>query len=766
VREVDDLLSFSIAHKGLIMVGVPLALNLFVLAGLGYLLHQEDMQKLQEEKENAINQHADDVRRLLFGAGNAVLKYTLGRNETQFAKYNEVRKEIAENSDQLLRLESGDQAQTLSLQHILLLQNRLLKIYDAACSATHEGRNGMNVFKELQLSFELQVLSKVFIKEIDKFIAIESNRQSLESHGGWLLPLKTFLALSVVANIALSIYLALFFGRNFADRLKTMIDNTLRLASDEPLHPIVAGNDEISLLDGVYHEMASVLKQARRKERVFIDNAADIICTIDEKRKFADVSPASEVVWGYSPADLIGRSVAAVTANDDLSATFAQVQDHKSATAEMNFENRITHKDGRLIDMLWSTYWSNHERTYFCVAHDITASKAAQNLLKESEARISTIIENLPVGLLIHDGQGNIELTNKKAEEMLMVAGSELLHDNLSSHFFPRKEDSGEAPLSSPARKSFAAIEELSCRRGDGTTLPIELHMNDLYYQSQRKSLAIMVDVSERYQLENARNELVHMVSHDLRTPLNSVEAIMDLLVVGALGQLTAAETDMALESKQELRRLLALINGLLDLEKIQAGALELEREVNSTLFIANKAFDAVADLAKKSKILLSNHAQDCELLCDADRLIEVMVLFVMDAVRQNPRPAAISIFADQTEAFSQFKVVSSPSVSSLSVTSPGAPSPGAQASRLHLDTTGDADTRCDSPKKEAETGSSGSGLWLVICQGIVAAHKGTLEITISDADETVYAFKIPQPDFGEAESSDEASAAPAPAGG
>ncbi len=713
------------------MVGVPLALNLFVLAGLGYLLQQEGREKQREEKEHAINQRIDDVRRLLFAASNAAFKYTLRRDAVLFSKYNKLKKEIEDNNDQLLRLESDDRAQTLSLEHIHLLESRILKVYDAAVSAVHEGRDGFDVFRELQLSYEFQALTNKFVSEVERFMLFsESQHQSAGSRRDWLLSLKAFLCASFLANIALSIFLARFFGRNFAGRLATMIDNTLRLAGGQPLHPIVRGNDEISLLDAVYHEMANVLKEAHRKERVLVDNAVDIICTIDEKRKFADVSPASELVWGYSPTDLIGRSVAAVISNDELSTTFPNVENHKGETVEMNFENRIKHKDGRLIDMLWSTYWSADERTYFCVAHDITVSKAAENRLKESEARILAIIENLPVGLLIHNQAGTIELTNRKAEEMLLLAGNDLLEHNVSSYFAPGKRQTMEAPLISPPSKSFAGFEELSCLRGDGGTLPIELYMNDLYYQGQRKSLAIIVDVSERHQLENARKELVNMVSHDLRTPLNAVVLMMDLLLIGALGQLTQAETDMAVESQHELNRLLALINGLLDLERIQAGALELEREVTSSLLIVDKAIDAIVALAKKSKVILTNYARDCELFCDANRLIEVIVLFVMDAMRQTASPTSISIFADETDAATatQFRVVS-------------------RREPAKLSTNNITSALTEAP---IQPGASGTGLWLVICKGIVAAHKGTLEMSDNDGDETVYAFKIPLPEFAQ----------------
>ena len=55
---------------------------------------------------------------------------------------------------------------------------------------------------------------------------------------------------------------------------------------------------------------------------------------------------------------------------------------------------------------MWSARWSQEDQTIFCVAHDITARKQTETILKEAEARVRLIVESLPIGLLIIDSGG------------------------------------------------------------------------------------------------------------------------------------------------------------------------------------------------------------------------------------------------------------------------------------------------------------------------------------------------------------------------
>src|SRR5262249_10803063 len=71
----------------------------------------------------------------------------------------------------------------------------------------------------------------------------------------------------VVFNVVLALALAVFFARGITNRLKTLTDNSVRLARDEPLSPVLGGADEIAELDRVFHEMAQALAAAKEKQR-------------------------------------------------------------------------------------------------------------------------------------------------------------------------------------------------------------------------------------------------------------------------------------------------------------------------------------------------------------------------------------------------------------------------------------------------------------------------------------------------------------------
>ncbi len=707
------MIKLNIAHKGLIVVAVPLALNLLVLAGMAYLLDQESGQREREEKNNALNARLIDRRKFFVECLNVTWKGAMRQEPSLHVKYEKLKERFAENYQELLKMEADDPELLSALKHNHLLESRLFHLMDASQSIAAQGGDGLLMFSEPQLQPEFKALVKYLGIRNGQFMLVQAQHQRAKPHNEWLPLEKAFLLCGVLANVIFSISLALYFGRNFVARLKAMIDNTIRLAANQQLHPTIAGSDEISRLDTVYHEMAEVLQQAHRKERSFIDNAVDVILTVDEKNKFADVNPASEQIWGYQPAELIGRTVASVVHVDDLP-LFAGVD--ASEETGVHFENRVQHKEGRLVDMLWSAYWSKDERTYFCVAHDITDRKTAERFLKESEARIGTIIENLPVGLLILNESGNIEAVNPKSEELLGCDSNKLIAQHIGD-YVDHKEDTDLATMSSLLEQCFQHSVELSCKRYDDTILPIEILIDELHFGKQRKFLAIMVDVSERHQLEIARQDLIQMVSHDLRTPLTSAGAIMDLLLTGTLGKLDETDLAMVAQSQRELYKLLALINGLLDLEKIQSGSFELNSEVSSASIIVEKATEAVFDLAKQAQVVLENHAKDSELLCDGERLVQVLVNLAMEAMRHNPPPQSIGLFAAESEDgnSTQFKVVA----------------------RHRSGTTNGAMT---SPGTTA-----GSGLWQVICNGIVKAHNGTLTLQ-DDGVEATYSFVIPLP--------------------
>lgn len=715
------MIGLNVTHKGLILVAVPAILNLFILGGLYYLWEQQKIQAKVESRADAFNRLSNDTIQRFFNSGVISYRYmsTHAGNLVKSFELNKMQSE--DNFRELLSLES-DPRRIEKVRHLRVMNRRIMGAFEAFMKASAEGRDGMMLFEVPEIRFEVQFLTKQFVAEFDD---LDRTRQALQQTNLPLSGLKLFIAAGVLANVALSIIMAHFFGHNIADRLKVMINNTLRLASNQQLTPTVRGSDEIAMLDHVYHEMAGVLQEALRLETAITEQALDIICSVNDKRRFTAINPACELIWGFPPGDLLGRTIDSIT-SDNL-AEVLPTEPQTQEGMQLIFENRIKAKDGRIVHMHWSAFWNPAERTYFCVAHDITDRKQAEDLLRESETRIRTIIENLPMGLLILDELGYVEVANHQDERLLQLSTQEMTGRHVS-FVLEQRNDAIKEYMDSLLSECYQHTGERFCVRKDSTKVPIELFVNDIFFQGRRKFLVVLLDISERRRIETARKEFVHMVSHDLKTPINSVESIMELLLAGALGKLDVEERAAAESTRQELRRLLTLINGLLDMEKMQAGLLELEREVNSSLIIVQKAVAAVADITGSAVVEMMVETEDCELFCDADRLSQVLVYFVLDALRRDPPPTKVCVAArriGERDEKLRFEMKAYYAGATL------------WPNALFLsDSEGNSD-----PAQLARF-----GLWLSICAAVVRAHNGVLCIVEEQENAVSYGFELPLP--------------------
>src|SRR5262249_41219425 len=154
------------------------------------------------------------------------------------------------------------------------------KVFDASMLAVSEGRNAKLLMEQNSVRTELGALIRAFVLEHNHLLDVERKHQ-VQYHqfaNFFHLALRVLVVAGIVADITLSVTLAMFFGRSIATRLKSVMDNTHRLAAGEQLLPVLAGSDEIAVLDGVYHGMANTLKEARRRERAIVENALDVIC--------------------------------------------------------------------------------------------------------------------------------------------------------------------------------------------------------------------------------------------------------------------------------------------------------------------------------------------------------------------------------------------------------------------------------------------------------------------------------------------------------
>lgn len=241
-------------------------------------------------------------------------------------------------------------------------------------------------------------------------------------------------------------------------------------------------------------------------------------------------------------------------------------------------------------------------------------------------------------------------------------------------------------------------------------------------------------DVTAEKQLERVKQEFFSMVSHDLRTPITSVRAFMTHLEEGALYGTLSDKGKKQLRGVQEnLDRMIRLTTDLLDLDKLEAGQMQLEQENLKVQNLLNNSVDSVRNLAEQKRVNLQVSAEaDLEAFGDVHRLTQVLVNLLSNAIKFSPEDSSIEINAVNMRHQVEIQVVDH---------GRGIPQ---QMQDLIFERYKQVEAADHKVKK-------GSGLGLAIAKAIVDAHNGQIGVASEEGKGTKFWFRINKPKSGRA---------------
>ena len=236
----------------------------------------------------------------------------------------------------------------------------------------------------------------------------------------------------------------------------------------------------------------------------------------------------------------------------------------------------------------------------------------------------------------------------------------------------------------------------------------------------QRVTLDKMYGEAER--IIDAREEILRIVAHDLRNPLNTISMATDLLTEDA-GQDRARISQLGI-IKRSGERMNRLIQDLLSVTTIEAGRLSIAPRKVAINDILHEACELLEPIAKEKSIQLTvNAAADLPpVRADSARLLQVFSNLVGNAVKFTQSGGAITLSAVRDDGRVQ-----------CSVADNGPGIPAGQIPRLF------------GKFWQAKRGDGrGVGLGLAIARGIVEAHGGTITVDSEEGKGTVFTFSVP----------------------
>ena len=250
--------------------------------------------------------------------------------------------------------------------------------------------------------------------------------------------------------------------------------------------------------------------------------------------------------------------------------------------------------------------------------------------------------------------------------------------------------------------------------------------------EEQGRMFCVARDITERKQLEKMKQDFVDMVSTQLRKPLSHLDRFLSALTASAFGQLNKEGGELSKKSLRNNKRLLELVNDLLNLDKLSTGQIDLKLADESTVDLCQRSIDAVQGFASKMQIKILNKSDDLTIECDGDRVVQVLVNLIGNAVKFSPKGSEIICWCSSSpDAESSNKYLK------FSVQDFGRGIPEAMCKSVF--------EKFKQVSKADATEKGGSGLGLAICKTIIESHGGEIGVDSELGKGSVFWFKIPK---------------------
>jgi PAS domain S-box-containing protein len=277
--------------------------------------------------------------------------------------------------------------------------------------------------------------------------------------------------------------------------------------------------------------------------------------------------------------------------------------------------------------------------------------RSAESLADE---KFRLAVEACPSGMVMSDSSGTIVLTNTEAERLFGYARDELIGrrtDTLVPERFRAEYFKQRAAFAlNPQARRVQPSRELFALRRDGTEVPVEVWLNPIHAHDGPFVLSVIVDVSERKRMDRLKDEFVSTVSHELRTPLTSIAGSLGLLLGGAAGTLPDAAVRLVSIAHSNSKRLVRLINDILDIEKIESGQVVFNFKRVNARVLAEQVIEANRAYADGFgvRITLDAASQAGDVPADPDRLAQVVTNLLSNAIKFSPRNGEVVVATEQ----------------------------------------------------------------------------------------------------------------------
>lgn len=358
--------------------------------------------------------------------------------------------------------------------------------------------------------------------------------------------------------------------------------------------------------------------------------------------------------------------------------------------------------------------------------------------LLEHEQQYRTLLETATDAFFLHDTDGNFLNVNQQACDSLGYTKDELLEMTVFDIVCDTEPEAIKQQWNQLSAGEKLRLES-HYRHKDGSTFPVSVSIGLIEMQGQPLVSVLARDISERKQSENeillskqqaekanhAKSEFLSRMSHELRTPMNAILGFGQLLLMDK-ENLNDTQVGNLREIQKASKHLLDLINEVLDLSKIESGAISMSLEPVNLDDVLLRTIPLIAHQAEERQISLNDNisGKQSVILADFTRIKQVLLNLLSNAVKYNRDGGSIAL---DSEIIDQSRLRLSIRDSGLGISESNLPKLFIPFDRL-----------------DAGRDIEGTGIGLVITRHLVEHMGGSIEVESEENVGSTFIVELP----------------------
>jgi PAS domain S-box-containing protein len=362
--------------------------------------------------------------------------------------------------------------------------------------------------------------------------------------------------------------------------------------------------------------------------------------------KFCDIS-------GYTREELVGQNHNIIHSHEHDTIFFEALWNTISLGKVWQGEicNQTKNNHRYWVNATIVPFLDDHGKPYqfIGILTDITASKHMAEKITASERQHRYLVESVREVIFQMDSEGCFLFLNSAWEDITHFTSAETLGRNFLDYIHLSDIDQAVSIFKNLSDKSISNYKgELRFNNKYNKYSWLELTLlSEL--DSENNILAFtgtLNDVTERRRIAHVQSEFVSVVSHELRTPITSIRGALGLLDAGMAGPIAEEPLKLIKIAHKNSQRLVALVNDILDMEKLMAGKMSLNMECINLISFIELAIEANSAYAQafNTKFAFCDRPAEAMVTADSDRLMQVLSNLFSNAVKFSPPERAVEI--------------------------------------------------------------------------------------------------------------------------